>query len=173
MYTIRQYAKCVSIMFLVVTLTLVIGGPYVNAFNPPGGTPPLSNFDFTIHASTTLIRMQPGSSGSLAIWIEPYCNGQYDPTPSVSWGLCDTNELMTVNLTVSGCPSNLYCILDRTTVQAPPLYRTQSEFLVYSFTCATFSCTTASSIPTTVTVTGTDQFGHTHSAKFGVILWAY
>jgi hypothetical protein len=167
MHTIRRYAKCVSIMFLVVTLTLVIGGSYVNADN----SWPLHSFDFTIHASTTLIRMQPGSSGSLAVWIEPYCNGQEDPTPSVSWALCNTNELVTVNLTVSGCPSNLYCILDRTQVQAPPLYRTQSEFLVYSFTCATFSCTTFTSTPTTVTVTGTDQFGHTHSAKFGVILW--
>jgi hypothetical protein len=153
MYTVRRCAKCLGLMFLVVTLTLVIGGSYANAAN----SFPLSNFDFTITASRTLIRIQPSSSGSLVIWVKPFC------TNSTSFALCDTTVLQTVNLQLSGCPPSSYCGLDRTLVLARPLYSAASEFVVYSFSSNPSSVTP-------ITVTGTDQFGHSHSAQFAVIL---
>jgi hypothetical protein len=160
MHTIRRYAKCVSVMLLVVTLTLVIGGAYANAYengNESGNSFPREDFDFTITASRTLIKIQPSASGSLVIWVKPYC------TNSTSFALCDTTVLQTVNLQVSGCPTGSYCSLDRTQVLNPPLYSGSSEFVVYSFSMSTTSVTT-------VTVTGTDQFGHSHATQFGVIL---
>jgi hypothetical protein len=160
MHTIRRYAKCVSIMFLVITLTLVIGGAYANAYengNESGNSFPPQNFDFTITASRTLIKIQPSASGSLVIWVKPYC------TNSTSFILCDNTVLQTVNLQLSGCPTGSYCTLDRTQVLVPPRYSAPSDFVIYSFSMGTSSVAT-------VTVTGTDQFGHSHATQFGVIL---
>ncbi len=160
MHTIRRYAKGAIIMFLVITLTLVIGGAYANAYengNESGNSFPPQNFDFTITASRTLIKIQPSASGSLTIWVKPYC------TNSTSFILCDNTVLQTVNLQLSGCPTGSYCTLDRTQVLFPPLYSAPSHFVIYSFSMSTSSVIN-------VTVTGTDQFGHSHATHFGVIL---
>lgn len=159
MVTFRRYARFTSIMFLVLTLTFVIGA-YAYAYeqgNENNNSYPLSNFDFTITASRTLIRMQPSQSGSLVIWVKPFC------TNSTSFALCDTTVLSAINLQITGgCPQSSFCILDRTQLLAPPLYSASSEFLIYSFSMAPAGVST-------ITVTGTDQFGHTHSTQFGVV----
>jgi len=155
--SVRSLGKCLTLMFLALTVTVVISGAYVNAWEIGGNSYPLVNFDFTIVPTRTLVRMQPYSSGSLAIWVKPFC------TNSTSFIQCDTTVLQTISLSLTGCPGVAYCTLDRQVVLAPPLYSASSEFVIYSFSGSTAG-------PSTITVTGTDQFGHTHSAQFGVIL---
>jgi hypothetical protein len=50
-------------------------------------------------------------------------------------------------------------------VLLPPLYQAGSNFIIY-----TFHGISVGSSPYLITVTGTDQFGDTHSASFGVIV---
>jgi hypothetical protein len=156
MNTVRGCAKSFALLFLVATLTLVIGVSYANAAN----SYPLTNFDFTITASRTLIRIQPGSSGSLVIWVNLFCTNSTSRGP---WALCDRTVLQTVNLQLSGCPTGSYCALDRTVLLEPPLYSATSNFVVYSFSALPTAVTT-------ITVTGVDQFGHSHAAQFALIL---
>jgi len=157
MYTVRQYAKSAGIIMLIVGLTVVMSG-VVNVYGFPGLGPNIPAFDFTITASRTLIKTQPGMSGSLVIWVNLYCPN------STSTILCDSTILQTVNLQiVGGCPGGAYCILDRTQVLVPPLYGAASNFFIYSFSLSGSSVST-------ITVIGTDQFGQTHAAQFGVIL---
>jgi hypothetical protein len=149
-----RFAKDVALV-LVVASTLAVSGLFVNATFPP--TYPLDEYDFTISASTTLVRAQPGSSAALVIWVSLFCPNS---TTTIK---CDSTVLQSVTLQSSGCPSGSFCILDRTQVLVPPLYGAGSNFLIYSFSFAATGVTT-------VTVTGTDQFGHSHSTQFGVIL---
>lgn len=151
---VHGYARAIGLIFLAVTLTLVISGSFTYAYETPY---PLVNFDFTLTASTTLVKAQPGSSGSLVVWVSLFC------TNSTTVIRCDSTVLQSVNLETSGCPSTAFCILDRTQVLVPPLYGAGSNFFIYSFSF------TPSGV-TTITVTGTDQFGHTHATQFGVIL---
>jgi hypothetical protein len=151
---VRRFVKGIALV-LIVTLTLLVSGSFVIATFPP--TYPVGNFDFTISASTTLVRAQPGSSAALVIWVSLFCPNS---TTTIK---CDSTVLQSVALQSSGCPSGSFCMLDRTQVLVPPLYGAGINFLIYSFSFAATGVTT-------VTVTGTDQFGHSHSTQFGVIL---
>jgi hypothetical protein len=163
MKTVHSYAKTMGLIFLVLTLTLIISGSYVSATQ----LPPPANFDFVIAASRTLIKMQPGASGSVAIWVQLFCPN------STANQLCDSTQLQTVSLQLSGCPSSLYCMMDRAVVLAPPLYTADSNLVVYSFAlnpCVPIKCSNVNTNAATISVTGIDQWGHTHTAQFGVIV---
>lgn len=165
MQTVHSYARTMGLIFLVFTLTLIISGSFVSATQ----LPPPANFDFAIAASRTLIKLQPGASGSAAIWVHLFCPN------STANQLCDSTQLQNVNLQLSGCPSNLYCILDRGVVLAPPLYTGESTLLVYSFAlnpCVPRVCQNVNPMANaaTISVTGIDQWGHTHTAQLGVIV---
>lgn len=164
MGTAHGNAKAIGLILLAVTLTLTISSSFTYAIYE---TPyPLENFDFTLTAGTTLIKIQPGQSGTLVLWVSPYCGN------STSIIRCDSTSLQSVTLQSSGCPASSFCMLDRTRVLVPPLYGAASDFVVYSFGlnyCTIQGCQ-APPGATTVTVTGTDQYGHSHSTQFGVIV---
>jgi len=159
-----KYGRLVAFAFLMLTITIVSTGGYVYAFNPPYDPPypfpptfPVNNFDFIITTSTTMIKFQPGQTGALVIWVNLYC---VNSTTTIR---CDSTVMQQVSLQISGCPSGTFCSLDRQQVLLPPLSQGASNFVVYSF------ATTGSSI-TTITVTGTDQFGRVRSTSFGVAI---
>jgi hypothetical protein len=163
MRTVYKYGRLVGIAFLMLTITLVASGAFANAFNPPYNPPypfpptfPVNNFDFTISTSTTLIKIQPGQSGTLTVWVNLYCPN------STTTIRCDSTVLQVVNLQISGCPGGAFCALDKQQVLLPPLYQAGSNFLIYTFSTTPIGVTS-------ITVTGTDQFGRTRSATFGVI----
>ena len=160
-----KYGKLVGIAFLMLTLTLVASGAFASALNPPYDPPypfpptfPVNNFDFTITTSTTLVKIQPGQTGSLVVWVNLYCPN------STTTIRCDSTVLQLVTLQTSGCPSGAFCELDRQQVLLPPLYQAGSNFLVYTFSPSSLSGVTP------ITVTGTDQFGRVRSATFGVAI---
>lgn len=157
------FRRALAVAFLSLTLMLVVGGVYVNAYqSPPYPFPPtfpVNNFDFTISTSATLINIEPGESGGLVVWVNLYCPN------STTTIRCDSTVLQSVDLTISGCPGGAFCILDKQQVLLPPLYQAGSNFIIY-----TFPAISVSSLPHLITVTGTDQFGDTHSASFGVIV---
>ena len=164
----REFEKALAVTFLTLTLALVVGGVFTNVnatqwySSPPYPFPPtfpVNNFDFTITTSTTLIKIQQGQTGGLVVWVNAYCPNS---TTNIR---CDSTVLQNVYLSLSGCPSGAFCILDRWTVQIPPVSQAASNLIVY-----TFFGIAASSSPVMVTVIGTDQFGQTHSASFGVIV---
>lgn len=171
MRSVHEYTKSVVLIFLVATLVIVINGPYVNAWV----SYPEGNLDFVLTASTALIKMQPGTSGALAIFVRSYCNN-FDYSflqNSTANHLCDSQYSyapLNVNLQFSGCPTGAFCSLDRQEVLAPFSYDASSHFVVYSFSAS--YCSPSAACPptnlTTVTVTGTDMFGHIHSVRFGV-----
>ena len=157
------FGRALAVALLSLTLVLVVGGVYVNAYqSPPYPFPPtfpVNNFDFTISTSRTLIMIQPGQSGGLVVWVNLYC-------PNSATNIrCDSTVLQSVYLTVSGCPGGAFCILDKQQVLLPPVYQAGSNFIIY-----TFPAIPVGSSPYLITVTGTDQFGDTHSASFGVIV---
>jgi hypothetical protein len=159
----RGFERSLAIAFLMLTVTLVVGGAFVSAQfqSPPYPFPPtfpVNNFDFTLTASETLVKIQPGETGGLVVWVNLYCPNS---TTTIK---CDSTVLHTVTLTISGCPGGAYCILDRQTVLVPPLYQAGSNLIIY-----TFSTTTPSGV-STITVTGTNQFGVSHSTDFGVAI---
>ena len=159
----RVSGRVLAVALLSLTLLLIVGSVSVNAYqSPPYPFPPtfpVNNFDFTITASTTLIRIQPGQSGGLVVWVNLYC-------PNSATNIrCDSTVLQTVSLTISGCPGGAFCSLDRQQVLLPPVYEAGSNFIIYTFPAIPVSAT-----PYLITVTGTDQFGNTHSASFGVIV---
>jgi len=161
----RKIERAIAVTFLALTLALVAGGALTNvsAYQPPPWpfppTFPVNNFDFTIGTSTTLIKIQQGQTGGLVVWVNLYCPNS---TTTIK---CDSTVLQTVYLSISGCPSGAFCILSRQVVQIPPVSQGASNLIVY-----TFFGITAGSSPVLMTVTGVDQFGHTHSANFGVIV---
>lgn len=159
-----EFRRALAVVFLVITLTLV-GSMFVDV-NAQQGPPypfpptfPVNNFDFSITPSATLVKIQPGETGGLVIWVNLYCPN------STTTIRCDSTVLQTVTLSISGCPGGAFCILDRQQVQLPPLYQAGSNLIIY-----TFATITPASGLTQVTVAGTDQFGHTHSATFDVIV---
>ena len=159
MYTINRLARVLSLISLAVMVTVAISGSFVHAYVTPY---PIENFDFTLSASTTLVKMQPGASGILTVWVNPFC-------PNSTMAIrCDSTVLQTVTLKSSGCPPASFCMLDRTQVLVLPLYGAGSNFVIYSTSCSSSPCSSTSSGVTTVTVTGIDQFGHSHTATFGV-----
>jgi hypothetical protein len=157
------FSRVATVALLSLTLVLVIGGAYVNAQqSPPYPFPPtfpVNSFDFTISTSATLIKIQPSQSGGLVVWLNLYCPNS---TTNIR---CDSTVLQSVHLTISGCPGGAFCILDRQQVLLPPVYQAGSNFIIYTFPAISVTAT-----PYLVTVTGTDQFGDTHSASFGVIV---
>jgi len=161
----RQFERALVVTFLSLTLALVVGGLVTNAYayqSPPWPFPPtfpVNNFDFTLTASTTLVQIQQGQTGAVTIWINLFCP---DSTSNIR---CDTTQLQTIYLAVSGCPSGAFCVLDRQQLEIPPVSQGASDLIVH-----TFFGLTASSNPTLVTVTGVDQFGDVHSVSFGVIV---
>jgi hypothetical protein len=161
----REFQKCAAVSFLVLTLTLVVGGIVANVNatqSPPYPFPPtfpVNNFDFILTTSATLIKIQQGQTGGLVVWVNLYCPNS---TTTIK---CDSTVLQTVTLTISGCPGGALCVLDRQQVQVPPLNQAASNLIVYTF----INITPASSI-TKMTVTGVDQFGDTNSVTFGVII---
>ena len=161
----RKIERAIAVTFLALTLALVAGGALTNVSayqSPPWPFPPtfpVNNFDFTISTSTTLIKIQQGQTGGLVVWVNLYCPNS---TTTIK---CDSTVLQTVYLSISGCPSGAFCILSRQVVQIPPVSQGASNLIVY-----TFFGITAGSSPVLMTVTGVDQFGHTHSANFGVIV---
>jgi hypothetical protein len=165
------FSRTLAVALLSLTLVLVVGGAYVNAYqSPPYPFPPtfpVNSFDFTISTSATLIRIQPGQSGGLVVWVNLYCPN------STTTIRCDSTVLQTVDLTFSGCPGGAFCILDKQQVLLPPSYQAGSNFLIYTFytlpagTAPPVSSSVSSSL---ITVTGTDQFGHTHSTSFGAVV---
>jgi len=159
-----RYGKLAAIAFLLLTIWLAANGTFVSALNPPYDPPypfpptfPVNNFDFTITASATLIKIQPGQTGGLVIWVDLYC-----PNSTVTIR-CDSTVLQEVNLQFSGCPSGAFCILDKQQVLLPPLYQAGSNFLVYTFLKGGTGVTP-------ITVTGMDQFGRIRSVTFGVVV---
>jgi hypothetical protein len=157
----RDFCRALAVTFLALTLALVVSGVSVNAApqSPPYPFPPtfpVNALDFTISTSATLIKIQPGQTGSLVVWVNQYCPNS---TTTIK---CDSTVLQSVYLTFSGCPGGSFCILDKQQVLLPPLYQAGSNFVVYTFLGS-------SSGVTTITVNGIDQFGHTHSAYFGVL----
>jgi hypothetical protein len=157
MYIAYRYAKSIGLLFLVVALTMAISGVYTMAYALPGFGPDIPAYDFTLTASGTLIKIQPGLSGSLVLSVNPVClSSRVLVAPQ-----CDLTLINTVNLQVSGCPSGTFCILDRTQVLVSPFYSAASDFVVYSF---------LPSGVTIITVTASDQFGHSHVAQFGVLV---
>ena len=163
MRTSRAFGRGMAVALLSLTLVLVIGGIYVNAYQtPPYPFPPTfppNNFDFTISTSATLIRIQPGQTGGLIVWVNLYCPNS---TTNIR---CDSTVLQNVYLTFSGCPGGAFCSLDKQEVLLPPLYQAGSNFIIY-----TFASISGGTSPSLVTVTGIDQFGHTHSTSFGVVV---
>ena len=167
MVTRRDLHKILAVGFLVITLSLVVGGIFGNVEAQPSSPPypfpptfPVNNFDFTVTPSTTLIKIQQGEAGGLVVWVAPYCPN------STTTIRCDSTVLQTITLTISGCPSGAYCVLDRQQVQLPPDYEAGSNFIIYTFSSVTATNNQVASI----TVTGVDQFGISHSATFGVII---
>ena len=160
----REFEKVLAATFLVLTLALIVNGVVTNAYatqSPPYPFPPtfpVNNFDFTLTASSTLIKIQPGQTGGLFIYVDLYCPN------SVTDIRCDSTVLQNVYLAVSGCPGGALCILSKQELQIPPVTEGASSLIVY-----TFFGITSNSGPATMTVTGIDQFGHTHSVSFGVI----
>jgi hypothetical protein len=133
----------------------------IDVYGFPGLGPNIPAHDFTLTASKTLIKIQPGMSGSLVIWVNLYCPNSTSSFVNIR---CDTTILQTVNLQiVGGCPGGAYCILDRTQVLVPPFYQAATDFFIYSFSLSGGGVST-------ITVVGTDQFGQTHSTQFGVAL---
>jgi len=170
-----QYVKIVALIFLAVTLTIAVTGTYVNAWV----SYPEGNLDFVLTASTTLVKMQPGQSGSLVVWVRSYChNFDYNFTQnSTANHLCDSDYSyapLNVNLQFSGCPTSAFCALDRQQVLAPFKYEGNSHFVVYSLSsfCPPSTICPAPNV-STIIVTGTDMFGHTHSVRFGVVIGYY
>ena len=166
MYTLRKCAKTAGIVLLIVGLTIAMSG-VINVYAFPGEGPNIPALDFTITASRTLIRIQPGMSGSLVIWVNLFCPN------STSTIRCDSTILQYVTLQiVGGCPGGAYCVLDRTQILVPPLYGAGSDFFVYTFTPADVSTQDRMNLYSlsTITVVGIDQFGQTHAAQFGVVL---
>ena len=164
MYTIRQCTKSAGIILLIVGFTMVMSGA-INVYGFPGLGPNIPAQDFILTASKTLIKTPPGNSGSLVIWANLYCPNSTSSFVNIA---CDTTILPIVTLQiVGGCPGGSYCILDRTQILVLPVGPIASEaatnFIIYSFSL------TGSSV-STITVVGTDQFGHTHSVQFGVAL---
>jgi hypothetical protein len=165
----RGFQKVLTVAFLTVTLALVVGGTFANVYatslpypSPPFPFPPtfpVNTFDFALTASGTLIKIQQGETGGLTVWVNLYCPN------STTTIRCDSTVLQTIYLSISGCPGGAFCALDRQTVLISPVSPGASNFVVY-----TFFGMPASSSPTLITVTGTDQFGHTHSTTFGVIV---
>ena len=166
MGTRRDLHRILAVGFLVITLALVVGGIFGNVEAQPASPPypfpptfPVNNFDFTITPSTTLVKIQQGESGGLVVWVAPYCPNS---TTTIK---CDSTVLQTVTLTIAGCPSGAYCVLDRQQVRLPPDYEAGSNFIIYTFSTVTVASTLAQ-----VTVSGVNQFGVSHSATFGVII---
>jgi len=161
----REFQRALGMAFLFLTVALLVGGMLVNVNatqSPPYPFPPtfpVNNFDFTITTSATLVKIQPGQTGGLVVWVDLYCPNS---TTNIK---CDGTVLQTVTLTIAGCPSGAFCSLDKQQVLLPPLYQAGSNLIIYTFT--TISTPTS---PVLMTVTGTDQFGQTHSATFGVII---
>ncbi len=160
----RDFGKAVAVTLLALTLTLVVSGVFVNATqSPPYPFPPtfpVNNFDFTITASTTLVKIQQGQTGGLVVWVDPYCPN------STATIRCDSTVLQVVTLYISGCPAGAFCSLDRPQVLMPPLYQGASNLIIYTFSTVSVSNNQVAQI----TVTGVDQFGQTHSTSFGVIV---
>jgi hypothetical protein len=161
----REFERALTVTFLALTLVLVVGGIFgnVNAYqSPPYPFPPtfpVNNFDFSLTTSATLIKIQQGQTGGLVVWVNLYCPNS---TTNIR---CDSTVLETVYLSISGCPGGAFCILSRQVVQVPPVSQGASNLIVY-----TFFGIGASSSPVLMTVTGVDQFGHTHSTTFGVVV---
>ena len=167
MHTSHAFGRALAVALLSLTLVLVVGGIYVNAFqSPPYPFPPtfpVNNFDFTISTSATLIRIQPGQTGGLVVWVNLYCPNS---TTNIR---CDSTVLQNVYLTISGCPGGAFCTLDKQQVLVPPVYQAASNFIVYTFPSLSPSIS-GGATPSLVTVTGIDQFGQTHSVSFGVVV---
>jgi len=162
----REFQRALTVTFLALALALTVGGVFTNAYAynywspnefPP--TYPVGVFDFTLTASTTLIHIQQGQAGGLTVWVNLYCPN------SVTNIRCDSTALSTISLSISGCPGGAFCILSNQVINVPPVSQGATNVIVY-----TFFGFSASSSPTLVTVTGVDQFGHIHSASFGVIV---
>ncbi len=151
--------------FLSLTLALVAGGLVTNAYayqSPPWPFPPtfpVNNFDFSLTASATLVQMQQGQTGGVTIWVDLYCPNS---TTNIR---CDSTQLQTVYLSVSGCPGGALCTLDRQQLEIPPVTEGASDLIIHTF----FGISSSSS-PTLVTVTGVDQFGDVHSITFGLAI---
>jgi len=166
MHTINRYARVLSLISLAVMIIVAVSGSFVHAYVTPY---PIGNFDFTLTASTTLVKMEPGLSGVLTVWVSLFC-----PNSTMTIR-CDSTVLQTVTLKSSGCPASAFCMLDKAQVLVPPLYGAGSKFVIYSSPCSSSTscgvascCSSTSSSPTTITVSGTDQFGHSHTITFGV-----
>jgi hypothetical protein len=161
----RESRVILALGLLALTLSLVVAGALVEVnaqWSPPYPFPPtfpVNEFDFTITTSATLIKIQPGETGALVVWLDLYCPNS---TTTIK---CDSTVLKSVTLTISGCPGGAFCALDKQQVLLPPLYQAASNLIVYTF----LGITTSSGL-SQMTVTGTDQFGQTHSATFGVIV---
>jgi hypothetical protein len=161
----REIERVIAVTLLALTLVVAVGGVFANVSayqSPPWPFPPtfpVNNFDFTLSTSATLIKIQQGQTGGLVVWVNLYCPNS---TTTIK---CDSTVLQTVYLSLSGCPSGAFCILSRQVVQVPPVSQGASNLIVY-----TFFGITAGSSPVLMTVTGVDQFGHTHSTTFGVIV---
>ena len=155
----REFQRALTVTFLALALALTVGGVFTNAYAEFPPTYPVGVFDFTLTPSTTLIHIQQGQTGGLFVWVNLYC-------PNSATDIrCDSTVLSTISLSISGCPSGAFCILSNQVIQVPPVTQGATTVLVY-----TFFGISASSSPTLVTVTGVDQFGHVHSASFGVIV---
>jgi len=171
MYTTRLCLKSAAVILLVIGVTIVMSG-VISVYAYPGLGPNIPAQDFILTASKTLIKTQPGMSGSLVIWANLYCPNStssfVNVGPSPPFFGCDTTILPLVTLQiVGGCPGGSYCVLDRTQIWVLPVGPIASEsatnFFIYSFSLSGGSIST-------VTVVGTDQFGHTHSVQFGIAL---
>ena len=161
MSTVHQYVKSASVIVLIVAFTIILSG-VVSVYAFPGYGPDIPAHDFVLTASKTLIKFQPGLSGNLMIWVSLYCPNSTSSFVNQRWFGCDTTIIQQVNLQIlGGCPGGSYCILDRTQLLVTPFYPAASNFFIYSFSLSGSSVST-------ITVIGTDQFGHTHSAQFGV-----
>jgi len=176
MYTTRLCLKSAAVILLVIGVTIVMSG-VISVYAYPGLGPNIPAQDFILTASKTLIKTQPGMSGSLVIWANLYCPNSTSsfvnvgPSPPI-FG-CDTTILPLVTLQiVGGCPGGSYCVLDRTQLLVPPLYGAGSDFFVYTFTPADVSTQSKMNLysVSTITIGGIDQFGQTHVVQFGVVL---
>jgi len=177
MYTIRQVVKSAAIVLMIVGFTMVMSG-ILSVYAFPGLGPNIQAQDFTLTASKTLLKMQPGMSASLVIWANLYCPNSTSSFVSVGPSppsfACDTTILPTVTLQIiSGCPGGAYCILDRTQILVLPVGPIASEsatnFFVYSFSYEMGNNAPGGGV-STVTVIGSDQFGHVHAVQFGVAI---
>jgi hypothetical protein len=179
MHTGRQCLKSVAVILLIFGVAIIMSG-VINVYAFPGLGPDIPAQDFILTASKTLIEMQPGMSGSLVIWATLYCPNATSSFVDHAWSnynfACDTTILPIVNLQIiSGCPGSALCILDRTQIMVLPVGPIASEaatnFFVYSLTNSCTACSCGSyqgGSVSTVTVVGTDQFGHTHTVQFGI-----